>query len=264
MSNRTVDRSTAPAVAKASRILDVVARSPGLGVSEIARRAELSKSTAHGLIGALVGQDLLTLAAEGRGYTLGPRLIELGARAGDQRLLAVAEPHLLGLARSTGETVLFGRLAGDRVLILAAHQSERLLTLSAPAGSSVPLLAGALGKAYLAAMARDMAAAYLERTSLPRYTDRSITDREVYLAETRRVAEQGYAMERGEYLRGIAAVAASFAWLGATYFIWSVGIEANHGDADLHRLGGQVAAATGAIARQLDDRGRSAAARSAS
>lgn len=234
------ERSSAPAVAKAARILDAVAsasRAPG--VSEISRRTGLSKSTVHGLVGALVDEGLL-IAGESRGYVLGPRLVQLGARARDGRLYDAAHLELQALTSSHDATALFGRVDADRVLILAAHQKPGLLNLSVRAGSSVPVLAGALGKAYLGSMTPDRAVAYLAGRPLPRYTERSITNPHDYLEQVSAVRARGYAIERGEYLPGIAAAACAVTWLGATYLVWAIGIDAIYADAHLDELGRAV------------------------
>jgi DNA-binding IclR family transcriptional regulator len=246
------------------RILDEVAASEDvLGISELARRVGLSKSTVHGLVAALTEEGLLAPAGESKGYHLGPKLVDLGARARDQRLLDIAEAELKRLAADTGETVLFGQLNRLSVRILAARHSPRLLNLSAAIGSSVPLLAGALGKAYAASMPPPLTRAFLHRNTLPPYTDRSITATDVYLQHVAAARERGYATERGEYLSGIAAVAATFTWMGRTYFVWAVGIDANHSDEELHCLGRAVRDAERQIAHQLDHPDRDRAERSA-
>lgn len=245
-------RGATPAVAKVARVLDVVAASTDPpGVSEIARMTGLSKSSVHGLVTALTQEGLLAPVTSGRGYRLGARLANFSAGARDQRLLDAALPHLDDLADTAGETALFGSLAGDVVRVLAVEESTRPLNLSAPVGSSVPVMAGALGKAYLASLPAVAAATYLASRPPRRYTDRSVTELDAYLTDVRLAGERGYALDRGEYLPGIAAAASSFAWSGGTYFVWIVGIEAEHQDGDLVRIGEAVREAATDIAREL-------------
>jgi DNA-binding IclR family transcriptional regulator len=240
-SNETEGRRVVPAISKASRVLGVVSRADmALGISEIARATGLNKSTVHGLIAALVEEGFLVATDGTKGYALGPKLLELGIRARDQRLLDVAESELQGLVLRTGETGLFGRLNGNRVVIVARRESSRMLNLSAPVGSSVPAMAGALGKAYVATMDTNESRAYLERTVLPSYTDRSVTDIGTYLQQANKAVGNGYATDRGEYLPGISAAASAFRWLGGTYFVWVVGIDAIYNGVELGQLGEAV------------------------
>ena len=241
LSNNEPARPLVPALGKAVKILEVVSKSPEpMGTSDIARSVRLSKSTVHGLITTLLHERLLATVDGRKGYTLGPRLVELGIRARDQRLLDIAESELQSLVLRTGETGLFGRLNGNRVLILARRESSRLLNLSAPVGSSVPVMAGALGKAYLGAMTPSAARDYLERTVLPAYTDRSITGIGAYLDQVQQARDRGYATDRGEYLPGISAVASAFHWLGGTYFAWIVGIASTYNSVELDQVGAAV------------------------
>ncbi|MDQ2743383.1 MAG: IclR family transcriptional regulator [Chloroflexota bacterium] len=241
-------RITVPAVEKIARIFEVVKCAGGLGVSEIARRADLSKSTAHGLLGALVETGLLSATGDGRGYVLGSWLGDLGAVARDQGILDVAGPELTNLSHETGETVLFGRVSNDRVMVMASRESPHLLYLSVPIGSNLPLFAGALGKARLALEASEPDIP----GSLPRYTGRTITDRAAYLREVARTREIGFALDRGEYLPGICAAAAAFSWRGSIYLLWIAGIDSVHDDDELTHMGLAVRAAVDRIIATLE------------
>jgi DNA-binding IclR family transcriptional regulator len=238
VSNAAGTRSAVPAVAKAVRILEAVSSYPeAMGISDIARRLGLSKSTVHGIVGTLVDEGFLASGNGGKLYSLGPRLLQLGTRARDQRLLDVAEAELQQLVARSGQTALFGRRHGNGVVILSRGESPRSLNLSAPVGLHIPLMAGSLGKAYLASTPPSLARAFVERNVLPRFTERSLTDVSVYLRQVQQAREAGYALDRGEYLPGICAVASAFPWLDGTYFVWTVGIDANYDDAELDQIG---------------------------
>jgi DNA-binding IclR family transcriptional regulator len=254
-------RAPVPAVAKAARLLRTIAQATEpLGVSELARRAGLSKSTAHGLLAALTDEGFVRPLDEGRGYALGPQLIDLGEMARAQQLLSAAQEEVNYLALTTGETVFFGQVTGNRVVILCRSESSRSLRLSAPVGSSVPLLAGALCKAYTAALPPE--SSFPDGLHLPAYTDRSITSAGALRREATIARDRGYATERGEYLPGIAAAAVCFISWGTAYFLWSIGIDAVTGDKDLAMAGEALRQAADRIvqgpARQAAEPTRSA------
>jgi DNA-binding IclR family transcriptional regulator len=247
----------APAIARAARILDVVAEAESPpGVSQIARQTALSKSSTHALVTAMVAEGLLSPSVNG--YRLGGRLAHLGARARDQRMQTVAERVLGRMSAQVAETALFGRVEGTRVHILARTESERSLSLSAPVGSSVPLLAGALGKAYLATLSPSEARSFLSSHRPHRYTERSVTDIHGYLREVEATSRHGFATERGEYLPGIAAAASAIPWLAATYLLWAVGIDATIDDSSMESLGSALRDAADEIRRQLEAGGEAA------
>lgn len=232
------DSSGVPAVGRIARILEELASADvALGVSEMARRTGLSKSTVHGTMAALVREGYLTSVDAGKGYVLGPELARLGGRARDQRVLAAAQ-GALGRACEPGEaTVLFGRVEGGRVIILARRESSDPLHLSAPLGSRVPLTAGALGRAFLASLAEAEADVYLCRHPLAPHTDRSIVDPAVYRDEVARVRRVGFAAERGEYLSGVVAAASALSWSDETYLVWAIALDGRVDDGELQRMG---------------------------
>jgi IclR family transcriptional regulator, KDG regulon repressor len=250
MQNENTVRSSAPAVGRAALILDVVAEATDPpGVSEIARRTGLSKSSAHAVLSALAEEGLVDVVRGG--YRLGSRLTALGMRARDQRLHDVAEAILDTLAAATGETAFFGRVEGSKVRILARAVSGRSLRLSAPIGSSVPVLAGALGKAYLSTLPEKDAAAFLAMHPPERYTVDSLIEADVYLDAVRGAKQRGVAMERGEYLSGVVAAAAPIQWSSSTYLLWVVGIGASMDESGLDTLGLKVRDAARTIGHGL-------------
>ena len=206
-------RISAPAVRKALRVLDLVASERGAGISEIARRTELSKSTVHGLVAALLDEG--ALAPGNDGLVLGPRLVALATFARDTRVLQAGQDVVCQLANKTGETALFGRADGEDVTILARADGARTVTVSAPIGARVPLSARAL-----AGPSARRLAAKRNRNSPPSFT-----------------------IDRGEYVPGIAGIAAAVEWRETAYFIWIVSLDALHDDATLQCLGEATAAA---------------------
>ncbi|MBW3617909.1 MAG: helix-turn-helix domain-containing protein, partial [Proteobacteria bacterium] len=96
-------------------VLEAVAEGP-VGLPELAARLELTRSTTHRLAAALVDRRYLNFVPR-EGYTLGPKLLELGFHAQQQKdLPRVARPYLEALAASTEDTVHLGVLDKGRAL----------------------------------------------------------------------------------------------------------------------------------------------------
>ena len=216
----------APAVQKAFQILSMVAESKkGLGLSELAQTLEFSKSTTHGLIQALVKTGSLEEDPHKRKYYLGPTLVELAFRSWNYlRVTERSQPLLEELRDRIGETVFLGVLSKSRGIIVATADALKPLKISSPPGTSIPLLAGAVGKAFLAGLSDDEAIRIIETAGLNKYTKKTITAPESYLKELRRVRKQGYAVDDEEYLPGVRAVAVSLGnQRGLPLAIWVVG-----------------------------------------
>ena len=77
-----------PAVERASRILGLLANEPDsrLRLSAIAQRLTIHKATCAAILAELASADLVTRHEDGPSYSLGPRLVALGAASAAQHL----------------------------------------------------------------------------------------------------------------------------------------------------------------------------------
>jgi DNA-binding IclR family transcriptional regulator len=216
----------APAVQRAFQLLKLVAESPAeQSLSGIARNLGWSKSTTHGLIQSLLSVGALEQGPLGKKIVLGPAIVELAFQSwnyfqvGDK-----ARPILETLRDQIGETVFLGVLGRSRGIIVATAESQKSLKISAPPGTSISLLAGALGKVYLASLSEDQTAEFIQERELPRFTDKTITDKRNYIAEISQVRQNGYAVDDEEYLPGVKAIAVSVGnRRGLPLALWVVG-----------------------------------------
>lgn len=122
----------------------------GLGVSELARRASLSKSTAFRVLGMLERNGVVERI--GSDYRLGARLHELGraAYAGHDRTRDRLIPFLTDLYEATRETVHLAALHGVDVVCLAKIYGHRQRSVSSGLGGRMPAYTTSAGKALLA------------------------------------------------------------------------------------------------------------------
>ena len=82
---------------------------------------------------------------------LGPRLGELAdARAGEDRLLAIAQPILTQLRDATGESAQLYRPHGDTRVCVAAAERTSGLRDTVPVGAALPMTAGSAAQVLLA------------------------------------------------------------------------------------------------------------------
>ena len=144
----------APSVRKAFLILRLISKEEGgLSISYLANRLEMSKGTVHGIISALVETGALIRDPSSKKYSLGPTLFELGKSAySELDLREIARPVMKTLMQRTGTSVFMGIPNGRRVSILDVMESNNDLKITAPRGSTIPFMAGAIGKVFLAAM----------------------------------------------------------------------------------------------------------------
>ena len=217
----------APAVHKIFQLLRVVAESPEmLGQTELVQKLGFSKSTTHGLIHALLREDALVQEPNGRRFYLGSAVIDLAFSNWNYLKMAeISQPFINEIRGQIGETVFLGGLIRKRVLIMTSAEAEVPIKISAPAGTTIPLFAGAVGKVFLAGIRPDQVKQMIGEKGLTPYTPRTIVDGRGYLAELDRVRAQGYATDDEEYIPGIKAVAVALRnRKGPSLAVWVVGL----------------------------------------
>lgn len=224
-----VKKYQAPIVQKAFQILNAVARSEdGMGISDIAARLDIGKSTVHGITAALEHQGALVRDPRSKRYAVGPTLLELG-QAVEKRvdIRRLARPAMEALMAQCRETVFLGIRNGNHVTIIDRVESPKDFKISSPIGTAVPLLAGAVGKAFLSTLSPEEATPLISREPLPRYTPNTITDPVQYQAVLETIREQGYALDDEEYIAGVRAVAVPLPSCGPyAPALWVVGFKA--------------------------------------
>ncbi len=246
----------APAVLKAFQLLNqVAATGKELGTSELAKALGFSKSSTHGLIRALVAAGALEENPDRKTYHLGPTIMELAFRSWNYlRVSRRAQPVLEELRNRIGETVFLGVLSRSRGIIVASAEASRPLNISSPPGTTIPLIAGAVGKAYLSRFKPEQALKLIEEHGLPRFTERSIRSHSKYMAELSRVRRQGYALDDEEYLPGVKAVAVALGNIsGLPLAVWVVGFSGTMSDDRLPGIVEETLAASERLKRMLQE-----------
>jgi IclR family acetate operon transcriptional repressor len=188
---------------RALDLLEALAEAPAgapLGVSEVARRAGVTKSAAFRILANLERRGYVAKDPVSARYTLGTQLVYLGERSlGAIDLRAAARPALEALRRRFGETVNLGVREGAEVVYVDMIESSHGLRMAARVGGRDHLHSTALGKAILAFLPPAERDQLLHAPgALPVRTERTITDPVKLRAELERVRERGIAEDRDE------------------------------------------------------------------
>lgn len=134
---------------KAAVVLSALEAGPAT-LAQLVNATQLARPTAHRLAVALEHHRLVSRDMQGR-FVLGPRLAELAAAAGEDRLLAAAGPVLAALRDHTGESSQLYRRQGDlRICVAAAERPVVGLRDSIPVGATLTMHAGSAAQVLLA------------------------------------------------------------------------------------------------------------------
>ncbi|MEV0408206.1 IclR family transcriptional regulator [Actinoallomurus sp. NPDC050550] len=178
---------------KAVLVLNALEAGPA-SLAQLVQTTGLARPTAHRLAVALEHHRMVHRDTQGR-FILGPRLAELAAAAGEDRLLAVAQPILTQLRDLTGESAQLYRRQGDVRVCVAAAERMSGLRDTVPVGSALPMTAGSAAQILLAWEEPDRLHRGLRGAKFSATT----------LASVRR---RGWAQSVGEREQGVASVSA--------------------------------------------------------
>ncbi|MGH8181586.1 MAG: IclR family transcriptional regulator [Steroidobacteraceae bacterium] len=192
-------------------VIDMVAAGP-IKLADLASRLGLTRSTTHRLASALTDRRYLSFAPQS-GYSLGPKLLELGFRVRDELdLPRIAAPHLERLALSTEDTVHLGVLDRGRVLYLDKIAGTRRINISSRIGELQPVTSTGLGKALILDLDENAWLEFFraERNDAGRPGTRRRVEisQQEWLARMRGYVQAGYAFDLEENEDQIRCVAA--------------------------------------------------------
>ena len=177
----------------------------GLGISELARRANLPKSTVSRIAADLVAQRFLD--RDGPKLHLGVRLFELAQTVEQpRRLRHFALPVMTELRDATGQTVHLAVLEGADVVFVAIVRGEPTSTPLARIGGRLPAHATALGKAILAFSPQEVIEGIVQGRLEVR-TPHTISEPTALLRELTDIRRLGVATEKEECAKDRACAA---------------------------------------------------------
>jgi DNA-binding IclR family transcriptional regulator len=178
---------------KAVKILATLEAGPH-SLSELVTATGIARPTAHRLAVALEFHRMVSRDYAGR-FVLGARSSELASAAGEDRLLAVANPILTSLRDATGESAQIYRRQGDQRICVATAERLSGLRDSVPTGTVLTMQAGSAAQILLA----------WEDAEKIR---RAITNSKFTPASLAAVRRRGWAQSVGEREAGVASVSA--------------------------------------------------------
>ncbi|MBM4232017.1 MAG: IclR family transcriptional regulator [Gammaproteobacteria bacterium] len=179
----------------------------GIGVNAIARTLRISPSSCFNLLKTLVDETLVDFDNETKRYSLGTGAIILGRRALDpygafelvrQRLESMADKHQVTVG-------LWRPRRGDQLVLVGYADSAAAFRIHLTVGQRLPIASGAAGRCV-------MAISPLDSGAIRRWLDKvkwaEAPNPKKYLAELDAVRQRGYAIDEGQFIKGVSTLAA--------------------------------------------------------
>src|SRR5580692_4972089 len=169
-----------------------------IGISALAKRLGVAKSTSHRLATTLVSENLLEQDRVSGKYRLGIALFRLGTLVRRRMNVSeVARPHLFSLRQTTNETVHLAILDGTEIMYVYYLESTQAIRMRSDLGGRKPAYCTAEGQAILAFGPPDVVDR-VAKGGLRARTPQTITDPNKLLKALTLVRQRGYAMDDEE------------------------------------------------------------------
>lgn len=223
-----------PAVDKTFAILDLLAKSKeALKISEITRALNFNKSTVFNISHTLADLEVLKQTPDNK-FSLGIKFYLLGraSRMGSE-IISTIHPYLELMNQKTNLSVFLGIRSDLHAIIMDKVDTALDIKISSEIGMRLPLLAGAGGRAMLSRMSDQEIDRILSKNGLKRYTRYTVVDKTKYKKMLKKTREEGFAVDKEEYIEGIRALAVPLnVNRGGSHFaIWAVGLKGQIADA---------------------------------
>lgn len=194
-----MEKQTIQVIDRALDILEALAHSRNpLGISDLARKTDLSKTTVHRILHTLLERGYVEKSMEGT-YVIGPKMFHtLSYHINSLELQAEAKPFLHALQKQLNLTVYLGVLDGPFVSVIEREASDRSDETFTQVGRRLPAHSSSMGKCLLACLSSDELEETLYEAELTSYTPNTITSKNELKKHLHEVRKNGWAMDNEE------------------------------------------------------------------
>jgi DNA-binding IclR family transcriptional regulator len=169
----------------------------------------IHRSKAFSILDTLSEYGFIKKNPNRKGYALGPGLLTIAGKVlASVSLPRLLEPILYELAKKAGATVALGVISGDETFVVAQYEGAPGIGISAPIGHVTPIAYGAHGKAIAAFLPEEELENLLKKKDLFFYGSPERFNRAKLMRELAKVRRDGFALELGDILPGVNAIAA--------------------------------------------------------
>ncbi|NPV29865.1 MAG: IclR family transcriptional regulator [Firmicutes bacterium] len=180
-----------------------------MGITELSRELNLSKSTVHRLITTLEAHGFVQQVSNSGKYRPGWKLFEIAQEVPRRMGLdSTAKTYLQKLCQETGETAILAILDGTETIYIDKVETNHILKMEIKIGSRLPAYCTALGKALLCELSAEELEELYRGKEFKQYTINTISSLEQLRQELENVRIRQYAIDDEELSIGFRCVGA--------------------------------------------------------
>ncbi len=190
-------------------ILEIIGKSDlPMTPTQINAQLGLPKQTIHRLCHTLEGEGFLAHTPGGKGLQPARRMLAMASGIFQASRFHIARHQILvDVARQVGETVNFVMPEEDGMSYVDRVETDWPFRVQLPIGSHVPFHCTASGKTFLAMQPKKTRQRLVKSLYLKKLAANTIENPELLLAELKKIAKQGYALDNEEFMAGMVAIA---------------------------------------------------------
>ncbi len=191
---------------KTIEILELLAtQTQAISIQDVAKQLNLPVTTAHRLLSQLLANRAVE-RLQNKKFYLANRFINIAINALNNGT-AFHQRHLVleQVSKTTEETCNLSVQNNGKVVYLDRVESNWPHRISLPIGSNLPMCCTASGKIFLAFTTNRHNK--LRNLTLEKKTHNTITDKEVFAQELKKIHKQKFSLDNQEFIEGMVAVA---------------------------------------------------------
>ena len=203
-----IQKETTSAIDKAIAVLDVISNcAAGVTITEIIEATKLNKIIIKKILNTLLDREYVFLDEKSGKYTLGFKSLELGISSlVNVNIVDIAIPYVKSLSNTINETCFLGVYNSGNVVYLYKSEGNNAIHTSSNLGHMRPAYCTGLGRILLAHQSQDEIERILQ-SSLPQYTQKTITDSQQLNELLAKVRCENIAYDWEEVEEGLVCVA---------------------------------------------------------
>lgn len=183
------------------------AEAPRQTLTEVAKHCGLTRAGARRIL--LTLQTLGYVRAEGRLFTLTPKILDLGfAYLSSQPLWQFAEPLMQQLAGELKESCSAAVLEGSDIVYVLRVPARKIMSINLGVGSRLPAWCTSMGRVLMAALPNEELEAQLARVQLVPHTPHTVRGLDELRAAVQQARAQGWCLLNQELEEGLISLAA--------------------------------------------------------
>lgn len=209
MHSNAPDKLFNRSVEKALTALTAFGHVRKMNVPELANAAGMSISSAQRCAHTLERLGYLQREPLTQRWMLTPRVLGIAtAYLDSQAILERSAAQLVALNRASAQNVSLWEPDDTRMILSMRLPGPRRFAVHIAVGHAVPMFCTASGRAYLSKLPLGEAQKLLRRSSLARYTSRTLLHNAQILQQVESAGGAGYAWSDGEFSQGEISIAA--------------------------------------------------------